>query len=84
MFQIEMNYAYNALFRKIINNCWNASVTVLQHFLKHPTWEELVKKGRNGFVQKIHKSGFDSLSPIYLLTVMLAIIHFIVIVLTNL
>ena len=62
----QLRVAYNSLFRKIFKYRWNESVTALQHFLKRPTWEELADKRRMNFVQRIHKSGFDTLSRLFI------------------
>ena len=62
----QLRVAYNSLFRKIFNYRWNESVTALQHFLKRPTWEELAEKRRMNFVKRIHNSGFDSLSRLFI------------------
>ena len=53
----QLRVAYNSLFRKIFNYRRFESVTALQHFLKRPTWEELVKRRREGFVNRVRSSG---------------------------
>ena len=58
----QMRVAYNSLFRKIFAYRWSQSVTALQHFLGRPTWEELVDKRRNTFIEDLRQRDTVSLS----------------------
>ena len=49
----RLRVAYNSLFRKVFNYRVWESVTDLQHTLCRPTWEELLEKRRNGFLERI-------------------------------
>lgn len=49
----KLRVAYNSMFRKIFNYKRNESVTDLQHTLGRPTWEELVKRRMDKFMDKI-------------------------------
>ena len=49
----KLRVAYNSIFRKIFNYKRNESVTDLQHTLGRPTWEELVKRRMDKFMDKI-------------------------------
>ena len=62
----QLRVAYNSLFRKIFNYRWSESVTALQTFLGRPTWEQLVDKRRQGFVNRIQTLEASSL-PLMLL-----------------
>ena len=57
----QLRVAYNSLFRKLFSYQWSESVTALQHFLNQPTWEELVKKRKRGFAQRLTQCPADSL-----------------------
>ena len=63
----QMRVAYNSLFRRIFQYRWSESVTALQHFLGHPTWEELVDRRRNGFLNRVRQAGTRFLSCRFLL-----------------
>ena len=58
----QLRVAYNSLFRKIFHYRHFESVTALQHFLKRPTWEELVEKRRTAFISRVRAS---TLSPAF-------------------
>ena len=68
MYQIEMNcvsYAlHTILFLEKFQNI--VGMTAQQNFLKRPTWEELAEKSRMNFVHRIHYSGFDTLSRLFI------------------
>ena len=49
----RLRVAYNSLFRKLFDYRTWESVTDLQHALKRPTWEELVKKRRDKFHERL-------------------------------
>ena len=49
----QLRAAYNSLFRKIFGYRWSESVSVLQTFLGHPTWEQLVAKRQSDFRTRI-------------------------------
>ena len=48
----SLRVAYNSVYRKIFGYRVFESVTVLQHSLKRPTWEELVNQRRLGFLKR--------------------------------
>ena len=52
----QLRVAYNSLFRRIFKYRWSESVTALQHFLERPTWEELVEKRRNNFLNRVRQA----------------------------
>ena len=62
----QLRVAYNSVFRKIFGYRWSESVTALQSFLGRPTWEQLVEKRRNGFVNRLRKLDHQAL-PLILL-----------------
>ena len=62
----QLRVAYNSLFRKIFGYRWSESVTALQSFLSRPTWEQLVEKRREGFVNRLRKLDQSAL-PLILL-----------------
>ena len=49
----RLRVAYNSIFRKVFNYRYWESVTELQHALKRPTWEELVAKRTDKFMQSV-------------------------------
>ena len=51
----QLRVAYNSLFRKISNYRWSESVSALQSFLDRPTWEQLVEKRRNSFLNRVRR-----------------------------
>ena len=63
----QLRVAYNSLFRRIFQYRWCESVTALQHFLGHPTWEELVDRRRNGFLNRVRQASSRLLSYRFLL-----------------
>ena len=63
----QLRVAYNSLFRKIFQYRWSESVTELQHFLGHPTWEELIDKRRNGFLNRVRQADTRLLSCRFLM-----------------
>ena len=63
----QLRVAYNSLFRKIFHYRWSESVSALQSFLNRPTWEELVDKRRNGFLNRVRQNGARFLSCRFLL-----------------
>ena len=62
----QLRVAYNSLFRKLFGYRWSQSVTALQHFLNRPTWEELVEKRKNLFIQRIRLCPLDALPRVLL------------------
>ena len=48
----SLRVAYNSVYRKLFGYRIFESVTDLQHFLKRPTWEELVDQRRSGFLKR--------------------------------
>ena len=63
----QLRVAYNSLFRKIFHNRWSESVSALQAFLERPTWEELVERRRNSFLNRVRQNGPNFLSCRFLL-----------------
>ena len=57
----KMRVAYNSIFRKLFNYTWRESVTELQHALGRPTWEELITKREQNFLNKCRSMSSDSL-----------------------
>ena len=57
----SLRIAYNAVFRKLFGYRVFESVTNLQHSLNRLTWEELVKKRRDGFMNRARSYEPDSL-----------------------
>ena len=62
----QLRVAYNSLYRKIFGYRWSESVSALQTFLGRPTWEQLIEKRRQGFVNRVRKLNATSL-PLVLL-----------------
>ena len=62
----QLRVAYNSLFRKIFAFRWSESVTALQAFLGRPTWEQIVERRRDGFVNRVRKLDSSSLSRMLL------------------
>ena len=60
----QLRVAYNSVFRKIFCYRWSQSVTMLQTFLKRPTWEQLVEKRKNDFLVRVNKSSADTLARV--------------------
>ena len=60
----QLRVAYNSVFRKIFCYRWSQSVTMLQAFLKRPTWEQLVEKRRNDFLVRVNRSSTDTLAHV--------------------
>ena len=58
----QLRVAYNSLYRKIFGYRWCESVSALQSFLGRPTWEQLVEKRRNNFIERIRAADPSSLS----------------------
>ena len=52
----SLRVAYNSIFRKLFGYRYFESVTNLQHALGRPTWEELVLKRQNGFLNRARSS----------------------------
>ena len=52
----SLRVAYNSIFRKLFGYRYFESVTNLQHALGRPTWEELVQKRQNGFLNRARSS----------------------------
>ena len=48
----QLRVAYNAIYRKIFDYDYNESVELLQHSLGITTWEELVVKKKENFLEK--------------------------------
>ena len=57
----QIRVAYNAVYRKMFGYSYRESVTLLQHTLNRPTWEELVEKRKRNFSQRIILCPHDSL-----------------------
>ena len=58
----QLRVAYNCLFRKLFCYRWSESVSALQAFLGRPTWEEMVTRRRDSFVNRIRRANSTSLS----------------------
>ena len=52
----SLRVAYNSIFRKLFGYRHFESVTNLQHALRRPTWEELVDRRQNGFLNRARSS----------------------------
>ena len=63
----QLRVAYNSLFRKLFEYRQSESVTDLQHFLKRPTWEELVERRQQKFVRRVCTYGHGSLARSFLM-----------------
>ena len=63
----QLRVAYNSVFRKIFHYRWSESVTALQGFLQRPTWEQLVRRRRSGFINRFLCSSSDSLARLFLI-----------------
>ena len=50
----SLRVAYNSIFRKLFGYRHFESVTNLQHFLRRPTWEELVERRKSGFFHRAY------------------------------
>ena len=48
----QLRVAYNSIFRSLFHYAYNESVTALQHALSRPTWEELLEKRKERFMNK--------------------------------
>ena len=57
----QMRVAYNAVYRKLFGYSYRESVTLLQHSLGRPTWEELTEKRKSDFQRRIASCPPDSL-----------------------
>ena len=57
----QMRVAYNSIYRKIFNYTRRESVTVLQHSLNRPTWEELRETRKTNFLLRCTNCSRDSL-----------------------
>ena len=57
----KLRVAYNSIFRKLFNYSWRESVTILQHALGRPTWEELIAARKDKFLLKAGSLMPDSL-----------------------
>ena len=55
----QLRVAYNSIFRSLFHYSYNQSVSALQHGLARPTWEELVDKRTNNFINSCTKC-FDA------------------------
>ena len=49
----QMRVAYNAVYRKMFGYSYRESVTLLQHSLGRPTWEELLERRKNDLCRRI-------------------------------
>ena len=49
----SLRVAYNSIFRKLFGYRFSESVTALQCFLERPTWEQLIEKRKNNFMNRI-------------------------------
>ena len=63
----QLRVAYNSLFRRIFQYRWSESVSALQAFLERPTWEQLVERRRNGFLNRVRQTGTRFLSCRFLI-----------------
>ena len=57
----QLRVSYNAVYRKMFGYSYRESVTLLQHSLGRPTWEELVEKRKSDFLKRIATCPSDSL-----------------------
>ena len=57
----SLRVAYNSVFRQIFSYRRYESVSDLQHALGRPTWEELVQKRKDSFLQRARQSDPNSL-----------------------
>ena len=58
----QLRVAYNSVYRKIFHYRWTESVSALQSFLRRPTWEQLIEKRRQSFVNRVRSLNSSSLS----------------------
>ena len=57
--------AYNAVYRKMFGYSYRESVTLLQHTLNRPTWEELIHKRKADFQIRLRQCPIDSLARLF-------------------
>ena len=58
----QLRVAYNAVYRKMFGYSYRESVTLLQHTLGRPTWEELIEKRKTNFLTRLRQCPRDSLA----------------------
>ena len=56
----QMRVAYNAIYRKLFGYSYRESVTLLQHALGRPTWEEFLDNRRASFLRRCKQCPSDS------------------------
>ena len=61
----QMRVAYNAIYRKLFGYSYRESVTLLQHTLGRPTWEEFVEKRKTGFARRCRLCPCDTVVRIF-------------------
>ena len=61
----QMRVAYNAIYRKLFGYLYRESVTLLQHTLGRPTWEEFVEKRKTGFAHRCRLCSNDTVVRIF-------------------
>ena len=61
----QMCVAYNAIYRKLFGYSYRESVTLLQHTLGRPTWEEFVEKRKTGFAHRCRLCSNDTVVRIF-------------------
>ena len=57
----QLRVSYNAVYRKMFGYSYRESVTLLQHSLARPTWEELLERRKAGFHRRLDSCPPDSL-----------------------
>ena len=57
----QLRVCYNAVFRKMFGYSYRESVTLLQHSLGRPTWEELIEKRESDLKRRINLCPQNSL-----------------------
>ena len=57
----QLRVSYNAVYRKMFGYSYRESVTILQHTLGRPTWEELLERKKNDLCRRINMCPPNSL-----------------------
>ena len=57
----QLRVSYNAVYRKMFGYSYRESVTLLQHSLGRPTWEELLERQKRAFHRRLESCPPDSL-----------------------
>ena len=60
----QLRVAYNVVYRKMFGYSYRESVTLLQHSLNRPTWEELIQKRKADFHVRLCQCPTDSLARV--------------------